>query len=331
VLLDNGLQRIGSVGAGRERARRADGYFAGRLILTCPARGAAGFRLQESAGQRRYRHRHFHPAALAKPEWGWRTAAHSTAGLPSSVVIDARPGGHGPTVVQLPEERTYDARPVPAHVFGALFHALRLQDLACVQKGGEVFRLWIVAEKVSMNDVIPLLVLLVVQHHRCEDAGAILRSGKRLDRSQFRKRLKAVLGRKSVKVLVVVPEWLTPVPDAPVVSISRLKTVGGLFIIGAWRAWPVGNFGVFPLNDRRENSAEYREVGFPYLPPSFRRLTAEEGIEHRFVFIVSGPERNTGVVSKPPYLLLYFRLRILLPVIGTWIPATRKHQIVPHH
>src|SRR5208337_3963767 len=132
--------------------------------------------------------------------------------------------------------RTHGARAVAPQVLGSDLDAFSLQDLAGIKERSEVLGLRIVAEHVVADDGVAGGVLLVCQHDRREDVGAVLRDGETLYRPYFGERLEAVLGHEAWVVLLVVGEGNPAMPDRPVVPISGLVLVVDLLVVGAGRA-----------------------------------------------------------------------------------------------
>ena len=54
--------------------------------------------------------------------------------LPPAVIVDARPAGHRPAVVELPNYRPHTAAPVPPPVLHAVLHGLGLEELGGVDQ-----------------------------------------------------------------------------------------------------------------------------------------------------------------------------------------------------
>ena len=86
--------------------------------------------------------------------------------LPTPRVVDARPGGNRPAVIDLPEKRTHVVRHDAPQMFGADLDPFSLQDLTNVEKGFEVLRLRVLAEHVFANQLIAARVALVGHHYR---------------------------------------------------------------------------------------------------------------------------------------------------------------------
>src|SRR5579862_9701934 len=55
-------------------------------------------------------------------------------GLPASVVVDARPGGDRPAVIQLPEDGAHGAGAAAAEMLGSDLDAFGLKDLTDVEE-----------------------------------------------------------------------------------------------------------------------------------------------------------------------------------------------------
>ena len=229
-------------------------------------------------------------------------------GLPASVVVEARPRGHRPAVVELPVDGAHGARAIAPQMLGPDLDAFGLQHLAGVKERGEVLGLGIVAQHVVADDGVAGRVLLVRQHDRSEDVDAVFRNGEGLDRAHFGERLEAVLGHEARVVLLVVGEGNAAVPHRPVVHVAGLVLVGKFFVVGAGRAGPVGGFGRQTVDRRSQDAAEGGNVVLPHLEADVgRQLVAVFPGERDLGLVVAAPDDDAGMVAQAANLLLRLR------------------------
>src|SRR5438270_9076652 len=86
--------------------------------------------------------------------------------FPAPIVVNARPRGYGPAVIQLPIERSHGARATSTQMLCAHLDRLGLHYLAGIEEGLEVPWLAEVAQQIVIDPAIAAFVLLVRQHHR---------------------------------------------------------------------------------------------------------------------------------------------------------------------
>ena len=210
--------------------------------------------------------------------------------------------------------------------------SLCLQHLAHIQETGEILRLGVVLGNVVMNDGVAFVVLLVHQHHRRKDSGAVLGFSKALHRAPLRERLEAVFGDEPPVMLLVVRERHAAVPHAPVVHVASLVGIGDGLVIGTPRARPVGRLRVEPRYDPRQNAAELGQVVLPHLKSDFSRKLVPAVPSHRGLsLVVAAPQRDAGVVAQAAHLVLGLSFNVLFEGIRTRLPIVPKHEVLPHH
>src|SRR6185312_12407829 len=78
--------------------------------------------------------------------WAYQKIAIKTAGIvlqgfPPPVIVDARPGGYGPAIIELPVERAHGTWAAAAQMLGSHLDGLGLHHLAGIQERFEVFGL----------------------------------------------------------------------------------------------------------------------------------------------------------------------------------------------
>src|SRR5258708_25410720 len=96
-------------------------------------------------------------------------------------------------------------------------------------------------------------------------------------------------------------------PDIPDVRIAALVAIAERFIVGAWRAWPIRNFGFEACHDARKNTAEFGEVILPHLIPNVGGKRGTWRPAHcTFCFVVAAPEHDAGMIAQTADLV--FRL-----------------------
>src|SRR5437773_154134 len=158
--------------------------------------------------------------------------------LPAAEIIDARPGGHRPAVVNLPVKRTHIAWPDAPQMFGANLDPFSLHDLTDIKKRCKVFWGWVFAQQVFANQLVTARMLLMEQHHGRINL-AFIWQRKRIDGLDFGKRLKTVFTHEPRELFFVSGKWQSRMPDAPVMRIADALRLGISFQVRTRRAGPV--------------------------------------------------------------------------------------------
>ena len=124
--------------------------------------------------------------------------------------------------------------------------SLRLQHLAHVEEARKILRLGIILEQIVVDDRVAFVVLLMREHHRRKDAGAIFRLRECLDGLHLGKRLEAIFSDKARVMRLVGRERHPSVPHIPDMRVAALVVVAESFVVGAGRAGPVRRLGIEP-------------------------------------------------------------------------------------
>ena len=140
--------------------------------------------------------------------------------LPAAVVVDARPGGDRPAVVELPVEAPPVAPHRPPVRLGGVLDDRRLQHLPDVEERGEVLGRAEVALHVFFDERVAARVALVREHDRALDVPVGPGVGVARDRAELGERLEAVLAHEARDVVAVGLVGVLGVPDAPVVHVA---------------------------------------------------------------------------------------------------------------
>jgi hypothetical protein len=119
-------------------------------------------------------------------------------------------------------------------------HALGLQHLADIEQRGKILRLGIIPQQVLVDQGVADRALLVREHHRREDPGAILGRSCRTRRSASPGRIGIRTPRQSGNGSSRrSANGFLAVPDAPVVLIAGFVRGRRRLVVGARRTRPV--------------------------------------------------------------------------------------------
>ena len=241
-------------------------------------------------------------------------AGHILRGLPTAVVVDRRPGGHRPAVVDLPEERAPAITFLPAVALYGSLHGVALKQLAHIEQLAEVFGLMVFVGQIGLDEMVGIFSTALVSHHHVGidvPVGGV--GSKLLHRSKLRKALHTIFGEEARTLLVVVGHRLLTVPNIPVVPVA-LVVVAAVAVVAKWRRRPVGHIGVVGLHGIGQCVVEDVLIFLPHavgLTEFLILLLPSPIVPSVLALIVAAPKGNARVVAKADDVVLGFLLHIV--------------------
>ena len=145
--------------------------------------------------------------------------------LPASVIVTARPGSYGPTVVVLPEKRPHIIRHLAAVRLDGRLDGISLQHMVHIKKCPEITRFFIFIQQVSLNQPVGMVATTLMGHHHLGTYIPVF--GVRsiaLDGLELWKRLKTVLAEKAGFLAVIIRNGCFTMPDTPIVTVPVSST-----------------------------------------------------------------------------------------------------------
>ena len=250
-------------------------------------------------------------------------------GLPAAEVVDARPRGDRPAVVELPVQRPAAAASLPPPVLHADPHRLGMEDLAQVHERREILgQPELLGHVVEDAGVADRAALMMVEQRRAQvPVGRIGREGG--DRRQRRQRLEAELADEPVGLVAVGGERRKGVPHDPLVLVAaiaadRLRQRPSR----RRRARPVGSGRVLRRDPRRQRVGEEAQVGRAQVlvagpaPAPVRPAPLH--------LVVAAPQRQAGPMPQPPDLLADLDLEVGQELrVGQRVDAAGEHEVLP--
>ncbi|MPM29046.1 hypothetical protein SDC9_75585 [bioreactor metagenome] len=223
--------------------------------------------------------------------------------FPLAGIVDGRPGGHRPVVIQLPEQRSHAVGHGGSPVFNSHLHRDSLLHLAEVEHlleaGGET----VVAAEVLDDDRVSPWILLMVFHL---DAGQVPHRwlGIGRDGGQRGETLVAELTDEPGLNRVVLFKASALVPDRPEVHIPALvavPVVREIAFTGRGTAWPPSAAGIEFLDDLADDSfVEPVVIDDIAVAVLGRLLVPADGSQ---ILIVSTPQSKAGVIVQTRHLI----------------------------
>ena len=144
--------------------------------------------------------------------------------LPSSIVINTRPGGHRPIIIQLPVQRPHTSAAMPPEMLHTALDRNTLQDLAHIQQLFKILGITEVFGEIIQDLSVSGCILLMALHNRRKDI-EIFRFRKRTHRLDPRKRLKTELRQKAEIMIPESTDGFLLMPHFPIMGIPPVLTV----------------------------------------------------------------------------------------------------------
>ena len=140
--------------------------------------------------------------------------------LPSSIVIDGRPGNHRPAVIQLPVDGAHTASTIAPEMLHSVADCIRLLKLRSIDKAAEVLRIPVRCLHIMRDLAVGTIVSLMLFHLIRERIHLMFIPNDRLKRFNRWEGLKSELRRIAEKVIPILGKRLITVPDLPIMHIA---------------------------------------------------------------------------------------------------------------
>ena len=266
-----------------------------------------------------------------KDDGGKGTLGLVVQALPLTVVVDARPGDSGPSIIELPVEAphtvggsstlgTYpEGDPTP-------LHHLREVDEVC-----EVPWLGIVLTDVVEDDIVADTALLMRLHYLTLQSVVGLGTSKAADAREHREGLHPKLTHEARHALTQDFEGFTPVPYAPVVAFTEPQLLGSSPVHRVGTAFDIGAQGVFLAQGLRDEACK---EGFVVVPEAFVHLLGvalcpAPVLESFAYLIVAAPRRQRGMLAQTADVVHQFALHVFQEGTIPRVGGAGEHKVLP--
>ena len=250
--------------------------------------------------------------------------------LPAPAVIEARPGGDRPGVVELPVERAHAMGFERAPVIHRRADRQRLLHLAEIDEAGKACGKAEIAEHRAGDALIAADILLVQFHDRRSDVEiALAREG-----AYHRQRgigLETEFRAETRAHRAVFAEGLVLVPDGPVMHVAGTIRMPGIAVIeitgGRARRPPdsIRRRLLHLLLDHPVQPVISNEIAVAIVARFF-----EPG-ERAHQLVIAAPQRYRGMAGEPLDLILDLMGDVFEEILGAGVEVAGEHEVLPDH
>ena len=261
--------------------------------------------------------------------------------FPSSVEIAARPRGHWPAVVVLPEKRSHTIWHIATVRFDGGLDGIALKQLAEIQGFLEIARFAVFAFQVPQNAVVCVASSALMRHHNLRMYVVVLNVRCKLHYAlHIGEGLEAVFGEKAASYIVECCDFTFGLPNTPVVSVAigipkRIASFGlAVRISIKWRRRHIKPIVVFFNHFGKRNKVAVGVLLHYELGNSVAHCVVSSLISptvpRSLTFVVAAPQRNARVVAQTHHIVDGFLAHIFKHFALGGIKTACEHKVLPY-